>query len=313
MLLTKEVEVRLNANNYKHYKQLGYDIPMREASKSMKYSGIDYVVDYGNTILVKIEDLQLNSKVFIESTCDYCGELKPPTRYSDYNKQTKNGTLKCCCEKCSSIKQREIMLEKYGHESTMQVPEIREKVLNTNLKKYGYKSPAKSLEVREKIMQTFYANSSQKTSKQQCYINNLYNGILNFPVKYYNIDIYLPYDNLAIEFDGSGHMISVLYGNETMEEYQRKEIIRSKTIKNEGYKQMKIVSNNNKLPSDEILLQMLNDTKQYFSDYPNHSWIEFNIDTSTVRCSEHKDGVFFDYGELRTIKKTDLDLYDNVV
>ena len=65
---------------------------------------------------------------------------------------------------------------------------------------------------------------------------------------------------------------------------------------------MRIISSKDKLPSDEILLQMLSEAKQYFSDYPNHSWIEFNIDTSTVRDAEQKDSVFFDYGKLRNIK-----------
>ena len=306
MLLTKEVKVRLNGNNVNYYKQLGYDIPMKEASKSMKYQGIDYVTDFKKSILVKIEDLSLNSRILIESTCDYCGELKPLTAYIDYNKQTKNGTLKCCCEKCSPLKHRETMLEKYGYEGTMQVPEIREKISQTNLKKYGCKSPAQSTEVRKKITQTFYANSSQKSSKQQRYINNLYSGILNFPIKFYNADIYLPYDNLIIEFDGSGHALNVIMGHETMKEYQQKEIVRYSVIKNEGYKQIKIVSNNDKLPSDQILLQMLSEAKQYFSEYPNHNWIEYNIGLSIVRNAEHKEGVLYDYGKLRTIKDSEL-------
>jgi hypothetical protein len=73
-------------------------------------------------------------------------------------------------------------------------------------------------------------------------------------------------------------------------------------IKRAGYKQMRIVSSKDKLPSDEILLQMLSEAKQYFFDYPEHSWIEYNIDTSTVRNAEHKNGVFFDCGKLRNIK-----------
>ena len=65
---------------------------------------------------------------------------------------------------------------------------------------------------------------------------------------------------------------------------------------------MHIVSTTDKLPSDPVLFQMLENAKSYFSDYPEHSWIEYNIDTSTVHNAEHREGVFFDYGELRTIK-----------
>jgi hypothetical protein len=305
-IITKEVEIRLNGNNVNYYKKLGYDIPVKKAGKSTKYLGLDYVADFHKSILVKIEDLPLNSKAIVETTCDYCGELKPLMKYADYNKQTKNGTLKCCCEKCAPLKHKEIMLERYGHEGTMQVPQIREKVFMTNLQKYGYEHPSQSLEIREKIAKTFYANSSQKASKQQRYINNLYQGTLNFPVKFYCADIYLPCDNLVVEFNGSGHMLNVIMGHETMEEYLRKETIRSIVIKNEGYKQMQIISSNDKLPSDRILLQMLSETKQYFSRYPNHSWIEYDIDNSIVRNAEFKNGTPYNYGALRKIKDSDL-------
>lgn len=66
------------------------------------------------------------------------------------------------------------------------------------------------------------------------------------------------------------------------------------------------LESNDKLPSDQVLLQMLSDAKSYFSLYPNHSWIEFNLSTSTVRNAEHKDGIPYDYGSLRTIKDSDL-------
>ena len=305
MLTTKEVEVRLNGNNVNYYKQLGYDIPMRKASESMKYQGFDYVTDFTKSIIVKIEDLPLHSSVLVDSTCDYCGQAKQPIKYADYNRQTKNGTLKCCCEKCASFKRKEVIFERYGYESPMQVPEFREKVWQTNHIRYGHKAPAQSLEVREKMVQTFYANSSQKASKQQRYICNLYQGCLNFPVKYYCADICLPNDNLVIEYDGSGHNLSVMYGVETEKECRQKEIVRYNVIKKEGYKQMRIISESNKLPSDSTLLQMLSEAKQYFSE-TNHSWCSYDIDKSLLFNAEHKDGISYNFGKLRTIKDSDL-------
>lgn len=196
--------------------------------------------------------------------------------------------------------------ERTGYDFPSQSPEVREKIIESCVKHYGVDSLAKSPEVREKIVQTLYVNSSQKTSIQQRYINLTYKGFLNFPIKHYNADIYLPEDNLIIEYDGGGHMLNIVTGRETIEEYTQKETIRNNVIKCEGYKQMRIISTKDLLPSDQILLQMLEHTKQYFSDYPSHSWIEFNIDTSSVRNAEHKDGVFYDYGELRKIKKSDI-------
>lgn len=205
-------------------------------------------------------------------------------------------------------KAAESFRNKTGYDYPSQSPEVREKMINSYIEHYGSDNPAKSSEVRTKISQTLYANYSQKVSKQQNYINNLYHGVLNFPVKYYNVDIYLSDDNLTIEYDGGFHLGNVITGRETMEKHLQKEIIRNNVIKKEGYKQMRIISTTDKLPSDNILLQMLSDTKSYFSQYPNHSWIEFNIDTSTVRNAEHKDGIPYSFGSLRTIKESDLQL-----
>jgi very-short-patch-repair endonuclease len=197
---------------------------------------------------------------------------------------------------------------KTGYDFPSQSPEVRKKIIKSCIEHYGTDNPAKSQEVREKMSKTLYANSSQKASKQQRYINNLYNGILNFPIKYYNADIYLSNDNLIIEYDGGFHLGNIITGRETQEEFNHKEIVRSKVIKDEGYKQMRIISTTDKLPSDIILLQMLSDAKSYFSQYPNHSWIEFDIDAFTVRNAEYKQGVPYQFGDLRTIKNVDLQL-----
>lgn len=304
-ILTKEVKVRLNANNVNYYKQLGYNIPIKEACKSMKYQGIDYAADFTKSILVKIEDLPLNSKTLIESTCDYCGQPKSPIKYSDYNKQTKNGVLKCCCEKCAPLKLKEIIFEKYGVEHVAQLDEITRKTKQTNLQKFGYESPMQSPDFLRKWLAKNSCNFII-ASKQQRYLCNLYNGILNHPFQHYALDIYIPENKLDIEFDGSGHKMRVLMGKMTEEEFKKSEIVRSNVIKKEGYKIMRIISLKNLLPSDEILLQMLSEAKQYFSKYPNHSWVEFDIDSSTIRNAENKDGITYNYGKLRKIKDSDL-------
>lgn len=71
---------------------------------------------------------------------------------------------------------------------------------------------------------------------------------------------------------------------------------------------MRIISIHDRLPSNATLFQMLKQTKEYFFKYPQHSWIEFNIDSSIVRNAEYKDGVYYDYGELRIIKDSDLNI-----
>lgn len=421
MLLTKEVEIKPNGKMIQYYKDKGYDAKRNQP------------------LMVKIEDLSMCSTVLVETKCDYCGKDKL-IKYVNYNAQTKNGTQKCCCLDCASLKQEEIMLEKYGYKSPIQVPEfktkiqetnkerhgsisptgnkiirekqkktlmsnygvvypsqseeIRDKVKQTNLKKYGVECVLKNENVKEKIKQTnlncygaenvllnqeirdkrnatlmknfgtlyplqneecfeklketnmtkygvenisqledvkqkkiqaslekygyknpmqspeflekwFLKNGSNfvRTSKQQRYLCGLYNGILNQPFKCFALDIYLADDKLDIEFDGSGHRMSIAIGNVTEKEFNNKELYRNIALKREGYKQMRIISTHDLLPSDQVLLQMLSDSRKYFSDYPNHSWIEFNIDLSVLRNAEHKDGILYNYGELRTIKE----------
>lgn len=66
---------------------------------------------------------------------------------------------------------------------------------------------------------------------------------------------------------------------------------------------IRIISLTDKLPTEEILLQMLADAKQYFKDFPEHSWINFDIDNGIVRNAEHKEGVLYTFGQLRKIKQ----------
>lgn len=351
MLITKEVEVRIRPNNIKHYESLGYDIPIKTASDSVrkKYKK-DFVYDFDNPIIIKVEDLPKGSDIRVIVACDYCGKECSP-RYVNYCHSIETDNMYACAD-CSIYKIEKIMQkkygasyytstqefkekvkntmmnrygvshvskseeflkrkcdnnkEKYGFEHVLQVKEFREKGIQTNIDRYGVPNVNQNKEIRAKAVQTLYVNHSQSVSKQQKYIGSLYNGILNFSIKSYNVDIYLFDDNFIVEYDGGGHMLNVVLGQESIENFKQKEIIRNNIIKKEGYKQMRIISSKDLIPSDQILLQMLNEAKQYFIDYPNYSWIEYDIDNSIVRNAEHKDGISYNYGKLRKIKDSDL-------
>lgn len=202
-------------------------------------------------------------------------------------------------------------LERYGVEHPSSLPEVQEKIRQTNLERYGAEYNLQIPEVREKIAKTLHENGTTPTSKQQRYIFNLYKSVnseteLNYPISYYLADICFPEEKIELEYDGGFHNGRVKTGQLTQEEFNQKEIIRSNVIKREGYKQIRIISSNDKLPSDSILLQMLSEARNYFSEYPNHSWIEFNLDTSLVCNAENKQGIPYDFGTLRRIKDEDL-------
>lgn len=202
-------------------------------------------------------------------------------------------------------KRKKTNLERYGFPCSFQNEDVKRKFRENCLKKYGVEYTLQLPEVREKITNTLYKNSSQKASAQQRYLNKLYGGVLNYPIKYFSADICFPKEKIIIEYDGGGHLLNVETGRETQEEHDRKEIMRNNIIKREGYKQIHIISATDKLPSDKILLQMLFNAKEYFYT-STHTWIEYNIDTSIMRNVDNMDGVFFNYGKLRRINKDTL-------
>lgn len=328
MILTKEVEVNPSGKSIQYYRNLGYDAKYRQSlvvkvSDLPKGSGviIDVLCDYCKQEVRQISyrDYMRRIEKYGDSVCNKCKPIKTKRnnleKYGvectfslpEVREKVKNTNLQRYGVECSlqnkSVRQKAIdtCSSHYGVDYSIQNKEVLAKTKESLFEHYGVYNPSQSPIVQEKAAKTFYKNSSQKASVQQRYICNLYNGDLNYPISYYNADVYLSDSNFIVEYDGGGHKLNVITGRETEEEYLQKEIIRNNIIKRNGYKQMKIISYTDKLPSDDVLLKMLSDAKQYFIDYPNHSWIEFNIDNSTVRNAENKNGISYDFGDLRKI------------
>ena len=196
-------------------------------------------------------------------------------------------------------KRKGTVQKKYGVDYVVQAPSVYQKARNTMLDRYGVEYSAQSIELRSKQVETLCKNGNIHTSKQQVYLHNLYGGELNYPILMYSADILL--DGIDIEYDGGGHNLQIKYGIVSEKEFLHNEIVRNIRIKQQGYKLMRIISHKDYLPSDEILLKMLSDARQYFEDYPNHSWIEYHIDEGVMCNAECKEGTNYIYGELRKI------------
>ena len=218
---------------------------------------------------------------------------------------------------------KQTCLERYGYTSIGLVPEIQAKVHETNIEKYGspyvmgtdyfkdksieyynknygvsHCSQVESISEKKKI--TSYKNGTCRTSNQQKYICDLYNGVLNKPFLNYNLDIFIN-DNIDVEIDFSGHDLCVRLGNMSEEEFKQKEIIRSNQIRRSGIKMIHYISETDKIPSDEVLMQILEFSKQYF-DSTNHTWIEWYFDKNMYRNAENPQGSFFDLRDLHKLK-----------
>lgn len=222
-------------------------------------------------------------------------------------REEKYGYRKIKISQESIQRRKQTCLERYGYANPLQVPEFKEKAFDTNEKKYGTKYISQAESVKAKRAQTMWKNDTTCTSRQQRYIHSLYGGELNYPVtRSYMGDIVFVEERLICEVDFGGHNLPVKLGQMTQEEFDKKEIVRNKIIKRAGYQTIHLISHTDKLPSDSKLLEILDFSRQYFKDYPNHSWIEWHIDNGLYKNAEHKDGVPYDFGELRRIRKEDI-------
>jgi len=206
-------------------------------------------------------------------------------------------------------KSKKTCLEKYGVENYTQTEEYKIKTRKTHMKKYGVTHLMKIPNVVEKripkMVKTKYRNGTGQSSRQQDYIANLINGEINYPVNNLMLDIVID-DNIYIEYDGSGHNLSIEFGDITKEEFNKKEINRKYFLINKGWKEIRIISKQDLLPSDDKIKEMIEYAKQYIST--GHTWIKFDIDNSKVICSQYEKD--YNFGELRRISESDLKQFD---
>lgn len=238
---------------------------------------LGYNVHNGDIITVPAKHLPNGSGIKINVKCLYCGKIfkKSWRKYLE----TKN---KCCCKQCKDIKMMETSLEKYGNICSLRNPIIQEKSKDKNMKKLGVQYPLQNKNVLIKCRKTLYenGNNTTPTSKQQLYISELYGGILNYSIDVYFADILLD-DNIVVEYDGSGHDLEVKLNKLTMFDFNKKEIERENIFINCGYKILRIMCNDDKLPNDDILLK-LKDMAYYLLNGYTYNVMVCNTQTQEI-------------------------------
>jgi hypothetical protein len=201
----------------------------------------------------------------------------------------------CNFSQLDEIKEKVVVtnLERYGVKWHVESENFKEK----NLKRYGVENPIQNKEIFNKRNKTFYNNGTCMSSIQQRYLCNLYSGELNYSNDTPNLDIGFPKEKIYIEYNGGGHNISVLHGNISLVDFEEKEKRRYYLMKDKGWKLIRIISEKDFLPNDNVLIELLNNAKEYLNQ--GHSWISFDIDKSNIICSEFEKQ--YDYGYLRKI------------
>lgn len=251
------ITVRVINFTEKHFKSLGYD------------------VKNGDVITIPAKDLPKGSGIKIDVECCYCHKIfkKSWRKYLE----TKE---KCCCENCKERKMMETSLEKYGNICSLRNPEVQAKATATNMKNLGVQYPFQNPNILQKCRDSYNKNNNTvMVSKQQKYICNLYGGRLNYPIALYFADILL--DDIVIEYDGRGHDLAVRLNHISYDEFIQKEQNREQTIINYGYKIFRIISHEDKLPSDDLLLKIKDNVCNtlHTTDY---NIATYNIDTQEM-------------------------------
>lgn len=263
---------------------------------------------YGNEWYTQTDEYKIRAKETCLDKYGYDNASKSPEIIEKIKQSQidKYGMLYSQTEEFKE-KYKNTCIEKYGVENLFQADFIKEKIIEFNINNYGVKHPMKIESIKnarlEKMVVTKYRNSTGQSSRQQDYLHLLYGGVLNYPLDRCLLDIAFLDDKVCCEYDGSGHRLSVNFGDCTQAEFDKKEMARKYYLFSKDWKEFRIISNNDYLPSDEVLLKMKDFALEWFNK--GHKWIKFHIDKNKYETSE---GIkIFDYGKLRKIKEEDLE------
>jgi len=275
----------------------------RIAERSCTYEEVkNYVEVESNSGCTLLSKEYFGVLVNIKIQCK-CGEIFYTSFATFLNKN------KHQCDKCTEIKKKLDCLEKYGVENPMQSQEVKDKLAKTNMERYGFPFAMQNKEIANRARQTLYKNGSAPCSIQQKYIHNLIGGELNYPVKTSSLDIAFLEEMIYLEYDGGGHKNSIIYGTVTEKEFIKRERNRTYGLLRSGWKEIRIISEKDDLiPSDQKLLEILSYARTYLNQ--NHHYIKFDIDNSKIINSQGQ--FYYDYGELRKIKPTDIQIQEAI-
>lgn len=178
--------------------------------------------------------------------------------------------------------------DKWKNKTPEEIQSITNKRQAAHLKNCGFMHPMQNPEIKKKAMQTVYENGNMTASSQQLYICELVNGVLNYPVGLSHLDIAFPEDKIYVEYDGGGHNLGVKIGNTTQEEFDAKDRRRSFSLFDKGWKEIRLVTDTDKLPKDCEILKTFKKAKSFLMEQRNKSVI-VNWDTRTVLISFKKE------------------------
>ena len=295
-----EVKRKIASTNLKKY---GFEIcaksniiKIKSAESCMKKYGYK---SSAQSPLVKAKIAATNLKKYGVSCVFKNKDIKDKIENTIYQKY---GVRKIGESKLIKEKIIKTNLERYGVPCILSLPEIHTKIKATNMKKYGVEHLMQLDSYKQMIikkgLQTKFSNNNTGASKQQQYVCNLLNGVLNYPVDHCQLDIAFPNEKLYVEYDGGGHDLNLKFGQITKEEFEQREFKRNHYLTNRDWKQIRIISSKDLLPEDHKILELIYECRKYLNQ--GHSWIHINLDNTEIKCSQYIRNI--ELGPLRKIK-----------
>ena len=235
-----------------------------------------------------------------------CKEIKDKIKAT---LKEKHGEGITCSFQLESVKEKlkQTWQKNYGEGiiNPGQAQDIKDKIRATWLKNYGVDHPFKSEEIKNKVLNSFQFNHTGPSSRAQRYINHILNGTLNKHICGSLVDIYMEKENIIIEYDGSGHFLrDKMNGNI----YPTKESLlyekeREDKIINNGYRMIRFIAAKDRIPSDEVILNLIEGFKN--SDF---KVIRINFEENTID-RDYEEKWYCNFGKLRKITKEDLEKF----
>lgn len=267
------------------------------------YKNKGYSCNCGESLEVKLQDLNPNSTILETRVCDICGKEYERKHNQNINSYSCYGEDVCaeCFKNNEDIKQHKIeaqkitflhlygetnpmfvselvahigdtMEKRYGVRNASQVEEFKQKQENTMERLYGARKALQIPQFKEKFTATLCDGNNVKTSSQQkaCFEMLKAHGYkveINYPYSYYSLDvlIIMP-DNILIDFEYDG----LFWHNEKL---KNKDAARDKYMKRHRFKIIRIKSDSSVPTWEQIQSQI-----DFVMQSEENNYTELNID-----------------------------------
>ena len=309
---SQEVQNKMKDTNLERY---GAENPF--GSKEIRDKIKDtWQKNYGENITNPFQAEEVREKIRATWQKNYGENITNPFQTEEVRDKTKATLQKNYGEGIVNISQvkeirdkiKDTNLGRYGAECPFGSKEIQDKIKATFKKRYGVDNPMKNEEIKNKALDSFQFNGTGPCSRAQKYIHFLIGGALNKRICNSLVDICFEEEKTAIEYDGGGHFLGELIVNKDRfisKEAFLKEKNREYSIVNKGYKVIRFIATKDRIPSDEVILNLIEEFKN--SDF---KVVRIDFEEGTIE-KDYNEKTRYDFGKLRRITKEDLEQFES--